>query len=99
MTTNPASAHDQENPQPPSRVRHPGQVVWTQEDSNNPARKATRSSTVPPKEPSPAPSRKDALDARIMRRANELAHHRGGHNDQNLHDWLIAAREVLSEES
>ncbi|TFG63518.1 MAG: hypothetical protein E4H32_04265 [Nitrospirales bacterium] len=97
MTRHSASAHDQENPRTPSRGGHPGQMGLIKKDIKKPARKAN---TVPHTESSPnSPSAKDGLDARIMRRANELAHHPGGYDGQNLHDWLIAAREVLSQES
>jgi len=100
MTRHSASAYDQENPPTMSRAGNPGQMGLSKKDIKEPARKANRTRRVPRAEPSPnSPSAQDGLDARIMRRANELANHRGVHDGQNLHDWLIAAREVLSEET
>jgi len=96
-----ALAHDQEEPKRPSRARPQDKVALIEDDTKKSTRqkttKTTRMSIVEPlRENSSAIG---DLQARISERANEVAHHRGGHNGQNLHDWLTAAREVLSEES
>ena len=44
----------------------------------------------------PLPS--EALQARVANRAYELYQRRGGHHGQDLDDWVLAERQVLSEE-
>ena len=40
----------------------------------------------------------EALQARVANRAYELYQRRGGHHGQDLNDWVLAERQVLSEE-
>ena len=101
MTKHSALAHDQKEAQRPSRASSQGRVALIEDDTKKSTcqktTKTTRMSIVEPlRENSSAIG---DLQARISERANEVAHHRGGHDGQNLHDWLTAAREVLSEES
>jgi len=95
-----ASTLDQEATQPLSHARQQGQKVLRKEKSKKPASINTTDPTAGAsdefQEKGGLPT--SELEARILARANELAHHRGGKQGQNLHDWLIAAREVLSEE-
>ena len=101
MTKHLASAHDQEEPQRPSRSRRQGKVVSIKKDTKKPARqKATKATMVAIAEPvMDGPSVNDDMQVRIAERAYELHHHRGGHHGQDLEDWLTAEREVLSRES
>ncbi len=101
MAKHPASVHDKEEPQPPSRSRRQGKVVSIKKDTKKPARqKATKSTTVALAEPlMESLSANGDVQARIAERAYELHHRRGGHHGQDLEDWLTAEREVLSEES
>ncbi len=101
MAKHPASVHDKEEPQPPSRYRRQGKVVSIKKDTKKPARKkATKTTMEAIAEPVVVdPSVNDDINVRIAERAYELHHHRGGHHGQDLDDWLTAEREVLSEES
>jgi len=101
MTKHSALAHDQKEPQRPSRASPQGKVALIGKDTKKSTwQKTTKTTTMSMVEPLMENSSGNGdLQARISERANELAHHRGGHDGQNLHDWLTAAREVLSEES
>ena len=101
MTKHLASAHDQEEPQRPSRSRRQSKVVSIKKDTKKPARqKATKATMVAIAEPvMDGPSVNDDMQVRIAERAYELHHHRGGHHGQDLEDWLTAEREVLSRAS
>ena len=101
MTQHSASAHEQEEPQRPSRSRPQGKVVPIKKPAKKPARKkATKPTTAAIAEPmANGPSVNDDMQVRIAERAYELHHHRGGHHGQDLNDWLTAEREVQSEES
>ena len=101
MTKHLASAHDQEEPQRPSRSRRQSKVVSIKKDTKKPARrKANKPTMVAIAEPvMDGPSVNDDMQVRIAERAYELHHHRGGHHGQDLEDWLTAEREVLSRAS
>jgi DUF2934 family protein len=101
MAKRAASAHDKEEPKPPSRSSRQGKVVSIKKDTKKPARqKATKTTMAASAEPMvDSLSVNGDINARIAERAYELHHHRGGHHGQDLEDWLTAEREVLSEES
>ena len=102
MTKHLESAHDQEEPQRPSRSSRQAKVVLIKKENKKPARqKAAKNLTMAIAEPlmMNSPSTNGNVEARIAERAYELYHHRGGHHGQDLEDWLTAEREVLSEES
>jgi hypothetical protein len=100
MTKHVASAQDQEEPQPP-RTSRQGKVVLIKKDTKKPARqKATQNAAVAVADPlMNGPSADENMQARIAERAYELHRHRGGHHGEDLDDWLMAEREVLSESS
>lgn len=101
MTKHPASAHDQEEPQRPSRSSRQAKVVLIKKENKKPTRpKVAKNTRVTIAEPVvDGPSVNGDIQVRIAERAYELHHHRGGHHGQDLEDWLTAEREVLSEES
>lgn len=101
MTKPVAATHDQEQPQRPSRTNHQDKVVSIKKNSKKLTRPKTKKSTTLSMVESlmENSSANGDLQARISDRAYELHCHRGGHHGQDLEDWLIAEREVLSEES
>jgi DUF2934 family protein len=92
-----ASAHDQEEPQPPSHSTRQGKVFLIKKPTRE---KATKNATVAIAEPlKKNSSAKSDVQTRITERAYELYHRRGDHHGQDLKDWLTAEREVLAEGS
>ncbi len=41
----------------------------------------------------------EPLEVKIANRAHEITHHRGGPPGESLASWLVAAREILSEDA
>ena len=102
MTKHSALNHDQEEPKRQSSAKRQVKEALIKKKDKKPARqKTTITKSVAIENPVMMnnPSTHGNVDPRIAERAYELHHHRGGHHGQDLEDWLVAEREVLSEES